>query len=40
MLFVDSIPLTSTGKMDKKAVRARLEAEGYRLPELRENQLR
>ncbi len=36
VLFVDSIPLTSTGKMDKKAVRARLEAEGYRLPELRE----
>ena len=36
VLFVDSIPLTSTGKMDKKAVRARLEAEGYRLPELRQ----
>ena len=35
VLFVDSIPLTSTGKMDKKAVRARLESEGYRLPELR-----
>ena len=36
VLFVDCIPLTSTGKMDKKAVRARLEAEGYRLPELRD----
>ena len=36
VLFVDSIPLTSTGKMDKKAVRARLESEGYRLPELRD----
>ena len=35
VLFVDSIPLTATGKMDKKAVRARLESEGYRLPELR-----
>ena len=30
----------STGEMDKKAVRARLEAEGYRLPKLRENQRR
>ena len=37
VLFVDSIPLTSTGKMDKKTVRARLEREGYRLPELRED---
>ena len=37
VLFVDSIPLTSTGKMDKKTVRARLEEEGYRLPELRED---
>ena len=36
VLFVDSIPLTSTGKMDKKAVRARLESDGYRLPELRD----
>ena len=36
VLFVDAIPLTSTGKMDKKAVRARLESEGYRLPELRD----
>jgi acyl-CoA synthetase (AMP-forming)/AMP-acid ligase II len=35
ILFVDSIPLTSTGKMDKKVVRADLEGKGYRLPELR-----
>ena len=33
--FVADIPLTATGKMDKKAVRAGLAAEGYRLPELR-----
>jgi fatty-acyl-CoA synthase len=35
VLFVDSIPLTSTGKMDKKVVRADLEAKGYKLPDLR-----
>ncbi|MDE2850565.1 MAG: long-chain-fatty-acid--CoA ligase [Acidobacteriota bacterium] len=35
VLVVDSIPLTSTGKMDKKTVRADLGAAGYRLPELR-----
>ena len=35
VLFVDSIPLTSTGKMDKKSVRANLRAAGYRLPDLR-----
>jgi acyl-CoA synthetase (AMP-forming)/AMP-acid ligase II len=29
------IPLTSTGKMDKKVVRADLEGKGYRLPDLR-----
>ncbi len=33
VLFVDSIPLTSTGKMDKKVVRAQLEKDGYQLPE-------
>jgi fatty-acyl-CoA synthase len=32
---VDSIPLTSTGKMDKKVVRADLDAQGYTLPDLR-----
>ncbi|MFU8814704.1 MAG: long-chain fatty acid--CoA ligase [Pseudomonadales bacterium] len=36
ILFVDSIPLTSTGKMDKKVVRADLEAKGYQLPDLRD----
>ena len=35
ILFVDSIPLTSTGKMDKKVVRADLESKGYQLPSLR-----
>ena len=36
VLYVDSIPLTSTGKMDKKTVRAGLEADGYELPDLRQ----
>ena len=36
VLFVDSIPLTSTGKMDKKVVRADLEGRGYQLPDLKE----
>ena len=36
VLFVDSIPLTSTGKLDKKSVRANLKKEGYVLPDLRE----
>jgi acyl-CoA synthetase (AMP-forming)/AMP-acid ligase II len=35
ILFVDSVPLTSTGKMDKKVVRADLERQGYTLPDLR-----
>tara|TARA_A100001037_G_scaffold148540_3_gene134168 strand:- start:25918 stop:27558 length:1641 start_codon:yes stop_codon:yes gene_type:complete len=35
VLYVDEIPLTSTGKMDKKVVRADLDAKGYRLPDLR-----
>lgn len=35
VLFVDAIPLTSTGKMDKKVVRADLDAKGYQLPDLR-----
>ena len=35
VLFVDVIPLTSTGKMDKKVVRADLESKGYQLPSLR-----
>ena len=37
ILFVDEIPLTSTGKMDKKTVRANLEADGYVLPDLRDS---
>ncbi len=36
ILFVDSVPLTSTGKLDKKAIRARLAQEGYQLPDLRD----
>ena len=35
ILAVEAIPLTSTGKMDKKTVRADLAAQGYRLPDLR-----
>lgn len=35
ILFVDEIPLTSTGKLDKKTIRANLESEGYLLPDLR-----
>jgi fatty-acyl-CoA synthase len=35
VLFVESIPLTSTGKMDKKTVRAHLDSRGYELPDLR-----
>ena len=34
VLFVESIPLTSTGKMDKKTVRANLAESGYMLPDL------
>lgn len=32
VLFVDSLPLTSTGKIDKKVIRAGLAEKGYRLP--------
>lgn len=35
VIFVDSIPMTGTGKMDKKVVRAQLESDGYQLPDLR-----
>ncbi|MEM7001618.1 MAG: long-chain fatty acid--CoA ligase [Pseudomonadota bacterium] len=34
VLYIDSIPLTTTGKMDKKVVRADLDAKGYTLPDL------
>jgi len=37
VLYIDSIPLTSTGKMDKKVVRADLDAKGYQLPDLRQS---
>ena len=36
VVFVDAIPLTSTGKMDKKVVRANLQESGYLLPDLRD----
>ena len=35
ILYVTSIPLTSTGKIDKKVIRANLEKEAYKLPDLR-----
>ncbi len=35
VLFVESLPLTSTGKLDKKVIRAQLHDKGYRLPDLR-----
>ena len=35
VLYIETVPLTSTGKMDKKVVRADLEAKGYVLPDLR-----
>ena len=35
VLFRDALALTTTGKIDKKALRAGLAAEGYVLPELR-----
>jgi len=36
VIVTDSIPLTSTGKIDKKTIRAKLNEEGYQLPDLRE----
>ncbi len=35
VIFVDTIPLTSTGKIDKKTIRAQLEEDKYQLPDLR-----
>lgn len=35
ILFVDALPLTSTGKLDKKVIRANLQGDGYKLPDLR-----
>ena len=39
LLAWDALPMTGTGKMDKKNIRKRLEAEGYRLPDLRTSKL-
>ena len=38
VVFVDALPLTSTGKLDKKVIRANLQEQGYRLPDLRGKQ--
>ena len=35
IMLTDDIPLTTTGKIDKKIIRARLAKEGYQLPDLR-----
>jgi fatty-acyl-CoA synthase len=35
VIFVHEIPLTSTGKIDKKVIRSQLESEDYLLPDLR-----
>ena len=35
VIFVQQIPLTSTGKIDKKTISANLEAEHYQLPDIR-----
>lgn len=35
VIFVEQIPLTSTGKIDKKTIRAQLDEERYKLPDLR-----
>lgn len=35
VIFVHEIPLTSTGKIDKKIIRGQLEGDGYQLPDLR-----
>jgi fatty-acyl-CoA synthase len=36
VLFVDELPMTTTGKIDKKTIRAGLAEEGYKLPDLRD----
>ncbi len=35
VIFVEEIPLTSTGKIDKKTIRAQLAEDNYQLPDLR-----
>jgi len=34
VIEADTIPLTSTGKLDTKPIRAQLDADGYQLPDL------
>ena len=36
VLVREALPLTATGKLDKKAIRAQLADEGYQLPDLRD----
>ena len=36
VLTVNTLPLTSTGKLDKKTIRANLADDGYQLPDLRQ----
>jgi fatty-acyl-CoA synthase len=35
VIFVDKLPMTGTGKLDKKVIRADLTQQGYQLPDLR-----
>ena len=35
VIFVQQIPLTSTGKIDKKTIRSQFDEENYKLPDLR-----
>ncbi len=35
VIFVEEIPLTSTGKIDKKTIRSQLDEQKYKLPDLR-----
>jgi acyl-CoA synthetase (AMP-forming)/AMP-acid ligase II len=35
VLFVDELPLTATGKLDKKSIRTDLASQSYTLPDLR-----
>lgn len=39
VLVWPEMPMTSTGKLDKKVIRARLDKEGYVLPDLRKSKL-
>jgi len=40
VVFVDALALTSTGKLDKKVLRANLKEQGYQLPDLRRGKSR